>query len=321
MEYLTSLLGITVKSMETDIDGYLSHAITRRYRIEGKILGDLEVLFIYPKGELESVDAIEAHITSIRKVNDIPVVLILEKMSYRYRERLLKRNIPFVVEGRQIYLPFLGTYLQSRCDDTVAISADELAPAAQVLFLYLVHKGEREVSSTRAASDLGFTPTTIMRALNQLEQFSLIRTERRGVNRFALMDDESPRMLFEKALGFLQNPVKRVVYISKDDVDDSLLVSGETLLSEMSMLGKPFVDSYATSEITRWSSIGYPELTDCRKEVAVELWRYDPRKLSSDSKHVDRLSLALSFKESSDERVSLSVEEMLDEFWRGSKWS
>jgi hypothetical protein len=45
--------------------------------------------------------------------------------------------------------------------------------------------------------------------------------------------------------------------------------------------------------------------------VTVEMWRYDPRKLSKE-KMVDGLSLALSLKEDADERVEEAVEEMLN---------
>ena len=47
----------------------------------------------------------------------------------------------------------------------------------------------------------------------------------------------------------------------------------------------------------------------------VEMWRYDPQKLSN-TKMVDKLSLALSLREDTDERVEEAVEEMLNTLWR-----
>lgn len=43
-------------------------------------------------------------------------VLILDHLAYRQKEYLLRDHIPFVVEGKQIYLPFMAVYLQERCD-------------------------------------------------------------------------------------------------------------------------------------------------------------------------------------------------------------
>ena len=49
-------------------------------------------------------------------------------------------------------------------------------------------------------------------------------------------------------------------------------------------------------------------------QVVVEMWRYDPRKLSK-RLLVDELSLALALREDADERVEEAVEEMLNELW------
>ena len=56
-------------------------------------------------------------------------------------------------------------------------------------------------------------------------------------------------------------------------------------------------------------------LQDSTEQVAVEMWRYDPRKLSTRN-IVDELSLALALKKDVDERVEEAVEEMLNELWR-----
>ena len=57
------------------------------------------------------------------------------------------------------------------------------------------------------------------------------------------------------------------------------------------------------------------DLQDSNSQVAVEMWRYDLRKLSK-KKMVDELSLALSLREDADERVEEAVEEMLNNLWR-----
>ena len=56
-------------------------------------------------------------------------------------------------------------------------------------------------------------------------------------------------------------------------------------------------------------------LQDSQGQVAVEMWRYNPRKLTTQN-IVDELSLALTLREDADERVEEAVEEMLNELWR-----
>ena len=56
-------------------------------------------------------------------------------------------------------------------------------------------------------------------------------------------------------------------------------------------------------------------LLNSQVQVAVEMWRYNPRKLFTRNT-VDELSLALTLREDADERVHEAVEEMLNELWR-----
>ena len=56
-------------------------------------------------------------------------------------------------------------------------------------------------------------------------------------------------------------------------------------------------------------------LQNSQVQAAVEMWRYNPRKLSTRNT-VDELSLALALREDTDERVEEAVEEMLNELWR-----
>ena len=56
-------------------------------------------------------------------------------------------------------------------------------------------------------------------------------------------------------------------------------------------------------------------LQDSKRQVTVEMWRYNPRKLSLRNT-VDELSLALALRKDTDERVEEAVEEMLNELWR-----
>ena len=81
------------------------------------------------------------------------------------------------------------------------------------------------------------------------------------------------------------------------------------------MLNPPNVQCYASERISQWNDCMAKDLQDSNLQVAVEMWRYDPRKLSK-KKMVDELSLALSLREDTDERVEEAVEEMLNNLWR-----
>ena len=67
-----------------------------------------KVIFLYPKTELEQIEVLKKHIARIQKKENLPVVLVLNELSYRQKEYLLREKIPFIVDGKQIYLPFMS---------------------------------------------------------------------------------------------------------------------------------------------------------------------------------------------------------------------
>lgn len=312
MDYLKDLLDLQVQYKPTE-DLHLPNFIITRYRIREVVLDFVEVFFLYPLTELEAVGTLKTHIARIQKVKNIPVVLVLDKLTYRQKEYLLRERIPFVVEGKQIYLPFMAIYLQER-SDAEKIDKEELLPASQVMLLYFIYHGSGKQIMSKAVTDLKLTSTSVSRAVMQLEELGLMETKKDGVQK-VLFSELSPEELFKKAHGYFQNPVKRTVYIPLEQIQDTLLKSGYSALAEYSMLNEPNIRCYAVDSISKWNSVATKKLLDGQTQVSVELWRYDPKKLSY-SNSVDPLSLALVLENDADERVEEAVEEMLNHAWR-----
>lgn len=311
MEYLNKILGIEVVYENVALT-HLPNFIATRYRLQLVSMNGQRAIFLYPATELEQIEVLKKHIARIQKNENLPVVLVLKELTYRQKESLLREKIPFIVAGRQIYLPFMAVYLQERCNAEKE-SREEILPSAQMLLLHFIYGGARELSTSQAAKDLKLTPTSISRASKQLEKMGLLQIKKRGVQRI-LQSEDSPKMLFRKAENKLLNPIKRTIYIPKKFVGIDLLESGYSALAEYSMLNAPNVKCYATEKISQWNDAMTNSLQDSRVQVAVEMWRYNPRKLSTRNM-VDALSLALALREDADERVEEAVEEMLNELW------
>ena len=312
MEYLNKVLGIEVVYMNGKFE-HLPNFIATRYRLQRVSMNGQGVIFLYPKTELEQVEVLKKQIARIQRNENLPVVLVLNELSFRQKEYLIREKIPFIVEGRQIYLPFMALYLQERCNAEKK-PREEMLPSAQMLLLHFIYGGAQELSTSQAAKDLELTPTSISRASRQLEEMGLLHIRKVGVQRI-LYSEDSPKMLFQKAGDTLLNPVKRTVYIPKELVGTELLESGYSALAEYSMLNTPNVRCYAAERISQWKDVMSNSLQNSQVQVAVEMWRYNPRKLSTRNA-VDELSLALALREDADERVEEAVEEMLNELWR-----
>ena len=68
------------------------------------------------------------------------------------------------------------------------------------------------------------------------------------------------------------------------------------------MLNAPNVRCCAAERISQWKDVMTNSLQDLQVQVAVEMWRYNPRKLPTRN-IVDELSLALALREDADERL------------------
>lgn len=312
MEYLDKVLGIKTSYENVEFK-QLPNFIVTRYRLQMVSLNEQKVIFLYPKTELEQTEVLKMHIARIKRNENLPIVLVLKELGFHQKEYLIRERIPFIVEGRQIYLPFMALYLQERCNAEKQIR-EEILPSAQMLLLHFIYEGAQELTTSQAAKDLELTPTSISRASKQLEEMGLLQIKKMGVQRILLSED-SPQMLFQKAEDKLLNPIKRTVYIPKKFVGTDLLESGYSALAERSMLNAPNVKCYATEKISQWKEVMTNSLYNSQIQVAVEMWRYNPRKLSTRNT-VDELSLALALREDKDERVEEAVEEMLNELWR-----
>lgn len=311
MEYLNKVLGVQVE-YNNYVFNHIPNFINTRYEIKKVAIDNQSAFFLYPKVELEQIAAVKKHIVRVQKIESLPVVLILEHMTYRQKEYLIREKIPFIVEGKQIYLPFMAIYLQERCDAEI-IEREDMLPSAQLLLLYFIYHGVGEMTTSQAARDLKLTPTSVSRASNQLEKIGLIKTKKTGVQKI-IFSKKTPKELYEDAKEFLLNPVKRCVYVPMDEITNNVLKSGYLALADYTMLNTPSIAMYAADSISKWNKVATNRLQNAELQAGVQLWRYDPRKLSDDHT-VDRLSLALALRDDTDERIEEAVDGMLDKLW------
>ena len=115
MEYLKRVLGIEVLYENKALE-HLPNFISTRYDSQKVSRSGQKAVFLYPKTELEQVETLKKHLERVKKVADCPVILVLEQITARQKEYLLREKIAFIVDGKQIYLPFMAAYLQERCD-------------------------------------------------------------------------------------------------------------------------------------------------------------------------------------------------------------
>ena len=227
MEYLDKVLGVKVIYEDVEFK-HLPNFIATRYRLQMVSMNEQKMIFLYPKTELEQIEVLKKHIARIQKNENLPVVLVLKELSFRQKEYLIREKIPFIVDGKQIYLPFMAVYLQERCSAEKK-TREEILPSAQMLLLHFIYGGAQELSTSQAAKDLELTPTSISRASKQLEEMGLLHIKKEGVPQFYRFShpitNQYPVMieLFTRKLDAIQLPEDAVLTPLPMDEDISSL--------------------------------------------------------------------------------------------------
>jgi DNA-binding MarR family transcriptional regulator len=268
---------------------------------------------------------IRKHLEQLQKKTRIPCIYVSRDESSYNRKRLMKHGVQFVVPFRQIYLPELGMdCLENSRLIRVQRAVSKMSPSTQAVLIYgLTHPIKKQFIPLELAKVLNYTPMTMTRALNELEQIGLGKTIRKGNKRwFSFAEEKS--ILWEKAQAYVQNPVKRHLWLGGNKralqkLKNHALLSGQSALAELSMLSPPSHPVYAMSdqgwkELKQMDSIvEFPSSEEA--DIELEVWSYDPN-LFADRGRVDCFSLYLSLKENPDERIEIGLEKLM----KDTKW-
>ena len=312
MDYITQTLGIPVHRSKWERVAELPFYLTNSYSFESAELGDRRALFLTPVGELGAVGTIKKHIARLGAICPWPVVLELPALSRQRKNSLIAERIPFVVPGKQLYLPFLGAALSERNDVEAAPEPiDKLLPSAQMLLFAFILGGNEPIHLSEMTKRFRCSAMTMSRAAQQLVQAGLLDRSTQGVQ-ILLSSDLTPWALYQAALPYLISPVRKTVYIDRAEFPKDGFSAGLSALSEQAFINPPSVETWGTVAQEKSFTTKSMFLVDAAKQCAVEFWKYDPR-LVSGSLYVDPLSLAASLSDTNDERVEQSVDILLKE--------
>ncbi len=247
---------------------------------------------------------------------DADVIYLHSSISTFNRRRLIDRKIPFVVPGKQMYLPFLGVDFREFLRKRALEKPTRFKPSTQAVFLTALYSrpGE-EITSSMLSEKLKYSLMTMSRALDEIEAAGLETVFSRGRYR-VLCVPENKEHLFAEGLSYLTSPVKKRLKISGRISLTGLLPAGETALCTYGMLAEPVYPVYAASPETwklkeRTENIEFLSVHE-GDSMEIEIWKYPPE-LFARKDIVDPLSLYLSLKHVQDERVEIALDYLLKE--------
>ncbi len=249
-----------------------------------------------------------------------PVVFLLPSLLPFERQRLISKGLAFIVPHHQVYLPMILVDLRKLSGQPSSLSSGnrhELsAPAQMVLLLYLQRPDLGSLSLNEWAERLHYSPASMTRVRQELEEAGLCRAKGTGKVR-NLMFENNRRALWDLAMPHLWNPVRCRTYCrAASGIQLSLLYAGMSALAKRSMISADSAPVYAMSISAFKAAMKEGRLfRHFRGEsdsVEIEQWVYAPEVISADGKQVDDLSLYLSLRNSPDERVQGALAEMME---------
>jgi hypothetical protein len=315
VKYLFDTLAVKIKPEKWDQSALLPRFLLDMYDFHTIGIGNQPYLLAAYQGETEITPAaIAKHLALARQKWNGPAVYLSHAVTAYNRKRLIERKVPFIVPGRQIYLPEAGLALTERFKKMRG-PVNVFSPAAQAVVIHALLRDEYgPATQILLSKKLKYSTMTLSRVFDEIAATGLGLAGPRGRER-VLTFSAVKRALWEKALPNMRSPVRKRIWIFEAKRDACWPVSGLSALAERTMLSAPQEPVYAVSGAL-WK-------TACRRRkievlplaepgaACIELWRYPPDLFAANGQ-VDPLSLYLILSDDPDERVAAEAERMLE---------
>jgi hypothetical protein len=280
----------------------------------GKLF-NIQIVFIHIKGS-GSISALELrkHIDLIRKALRKPVVFVTNALEAYNRKRLINKKIPFIVPGKQMFIPEMVISFQDSAlrDYQMNIS---LTPAVQFLLLFhLLCEDLEGLNLKSIAKKLGYGKMTISRAVSYLSRNDICQVT--GTKEKGLEFSKSKMVLWKEVEPLMSSPVKKIVFTDKIPELEFYKRSNINALAHYTDLADDLKDYVAIADPDFKKLMKFGRIKDYGYydgEVCMEVWKYNPAGLSKD-KYVDPLSLYLIFRNDEDERVQVALNKIMEGF-------
>ncbi len=265
--------------------------------------------------ELPDGSTLAKRVSEISNLMGMPVILVMENMDSVRRRILIANRTSFIIPGKQAYMPFMGALLTERGMANVSSTEKQtFSPAAQVLLLTHLQKESFEGKIiSEIAKHFPYSVKTVAAAAKELEQAGICMIE--GDNSGKYLHWIPREEIWDKAYPWLTSPVQDVLYCDRIEMIPETLryVTYDKALAEYTFMadfsGEAFAVYKNDDAIKKLKNNGMFNAVEGKYRI--ELWKYNPALLANGNM-VDALSLALCYKECSDERVMAELNKLIN---------
>ncbi len=310
IKYFKESLGVDVaiKALNPESLKALPIYINGEYNIYQVNLYRQDLLFAEVKGDF-TTERLRKHLHIIKKALNTNTVAVIGQLEAYKRLRLVEKKIPFIVPGKQMYMPDLLIDLKEFGVKPIQ-QPKAMTPATQLLLLYHLQVEPLDgINFKSIAEKLLYDSATITRSAYYLHNIGIC--ELQGTKDKSLHLKNQKIDLWEQVEPLMSCPVKKVQYYSGWVDDKNMFRTNNNALAHYSDLNDDVVDFYAVRP-------GYTQLiggVNLKKaallegNICIEEWRYNPYLLAK-TEFIDPLSLYLCFRNKPDERIEMAMEQI-----------
>lgn len=311
-EFIEKSIGMEVDIKDVDYNGKLPMIYFSLYDFKIASMHNIEWLIAIPKEKINLAQLRKNH-RQIEKLLDMRCALYIKNTSTYSKNAMIEDGIPFIVEDKEIYLPFLGILLNFARERTIK-PVQRISFLTQKMILTAIYERWNEVTVTKAAEQLDITKMSASRCFDEIDFFDMPILGTKGKSRVINVPDDI-KELWSSIEVYMRNPVINNFYIN--DNLNLPVFGGMSALAEYSMMSDNKYPTYVVAK----KDIKDLEL----KDRLVDIKKDEPSCIIQEVGYVvsfgkgdaiDPLSLLLSLSddEKKDERIEISIREMLEEY-------
>ena len=267
---------------------------------------------IHPKDDVGLV-MLRRDRAGVEKMTGLNCAIFLDRTTFYIKEKMMEEGIPFVIEGKQVFLPFIG-YLLSKENERELAPVHLISFLTQKMLLMAIYERWNEVKVSGAAKRMGVSTKSASRCFDELEYLNIDVLGMKGKSRVINIPDDR-KQLWQQIERVLRNPVIRRFVLREDMKIEKK--AGISALCEYSLLSDNVYPTYAvTKKELKDSGVKVEKQVSELEEIGCVVLELGYFIDFSGKGLQDPLSVVLSLtgEEQEEERIDISINEMLEEY-------
>lgn len=283
-----------------------------RYNIFTVEMNGVLWMAIHPKENVGLV-MLRRDRAGVEKMTGLNCAIFLDRTTFYIKEKLMEEGIPFVIDGKQVFLPFIG-YLLSKENERELPPVHLISFLTQKMLLIAIYERWNEVRVSGAAKRLEVSTKSASRCFDELEYLNVNVLGMKGKSRVINIPDDREQ-LWQQIESGLRNPVIRRFILRKDMKLEKK--AGISALCEYSLLSDNAYPTYAvTKKELKASGVKEEKQASELEEIGCVVLEvgYFTDFLGKGLQDPLSVVLSLTEEEQEEERVDISINEMLEEY-------